>query len=625
MTEAKSDTFAPFSSDRPIVDLADALEQGSLTAISSCVAALVGSGDRTRMEAAVRALEKHLFFCKDYYLTCYLFQLYDRLGDETMARFYLQYCYEDLISQRKYPGLLEKYLNLKPGRIEGNYYEHDGEFDYTFENETKTYEVHSFSNEIGFNATLLKTPYGSLVFDCGAKFKGNYHAVIDWEDFRSFLGVYGVGARDVAAVMISHAHLDHYGSISSLIGAGIPQDRFYADPDTVAIIKNATGDPFTGWIRPISDFSFPEEKIRIRAYPNGHIPGSRLFVIRFDCVTVIYTGDFCLHDQHTVEGLNLDLLKRDAFIASGVSCLITESTCGRKVSGILSYAQAEKALKTIAARLLEEGYKIFLPVFAIGRSQELTMMMDGVHRILINEHSIRLTRLYEKLLHRKIVRPGIRYSTDGAEKAENFAFNDIVIVSAGMLTKNNLFAQYFDELRRLRQPVAIIRTGYSDSSEEAYGYSLFQGWKRNGGLLFDVPLSSHAGYDDLFVLMSSLQAENVVAVHGAGIIHNHGADKHGASARGPMRITDSDTRLTWKLAVVKGERALSSGRSLEESELFRSAFKHLIHCLKRSGEGEPILDILLSYDSIDELFSFLKSVYENKFSVKTAWTDTENP
>ena len=204
-------------------------------------------------------------------------------------------------------------------------------------------------------------------------------------------------------------------------------------------------------------------------------------------------------------------------------------------------------------------------------------------------------------------------------------FNDIIIASSGMISENSTSAKYIEELFDSKQRVAIIRTGYLDSSEESYGYSILQGWKKQGGLLFDVSLSAHASYDELFSLINTLAPSNVIAIHGSGITHtewdetendtepgyceNNSFDED-TSTNDCFIITDPLVLNRWKNAVKIGASIISSGKPLESSTSFQTAFKLLIKSLKSSVNNESILQKMNECDSIDTLFAFLKSVLE---------------
>lgn len=564
------------------------------------------------LKGAISILEELFFSNGEYYLTKYLFLLYDKLRCEHMARFYLSICYREISSQSEYDSDVNRYLSIVPKSISADYFVYNGDFTYVYEGREKKYGVHSFSNSIGYNLTLLITPYGSVILDCGAKCSGGERGYISREDVRSFLTAYGVKVSDIVGVLISHGHLDHWGSISTLVGIGIPITRFYVDERTKAIIKDSSGDIHIDGVRPVSFFFAPNQKIRVHSYDNGHILGSQLFVIRFDDKTVVYTGDFCTHDQQTVGGLDINGLLRDEFVSRGVDCLITESTRGNEVEEILPYQDAEAVLTELIDRLVGLGYKIFLPALAVGRSQELTMLLRRKHRLLIDGHSVKLTQTYERLLDRVIADRNVKYSDDSEDKADNFDFNDIVVANSGIISDKSVAMDYISEIFDSRHRVAVIRTGHNGSNEEIYGDGIYRKWKKQGGLLLDVPLSAHADYCELFELINALCPHNIVAIHGSGITHvtDEVAKDDSNIARflsgEDLEINDHVILSCWKnLIFTVRER----GVALDSPE-FTDAFKYLVGSIKKSARYRFLLALMWRFEELDELWRFLSETWE---------------
>ena len=87
----------------------------------------------------------------------------------------------------------------------------------------KEYKIVSYSKTpiIGKNLTLLKTEYGVIVFDCGAAVSSTGVEPILSNEIIDFLHDNTIDIDEIKAVIISHAHLDHYGSIMQFVEAGI--------------------------------------------------------------------------------------------------------------------------------------------------------------------------------------------------------------------------------------------------------------------------------------------------------------------------------------------------------------------------------------------------------------------
>lgn len=592
-----------------IEELKQALLYGKAQDIAQFMQKALSTPEKKTIHSQIiELLEQYLFENNAYYLAKYLFLLYDKIEISYMARFYLQYCYEELLLQSSYIPIVNKYLSTAPNKMNANYAMHDKEYSYIFNGEEKKYCVHSFSNEIGYNLTLLKTPYGSIILDCGARCINQAHSTIKKEDLLAFLGVYKVSVSDIVGVIISHAHLDHYGSISTLLDVGISPARIYTDFRTKEIINDLSEERTLDSARPIQLFFVPGQKIQISTYDNGHILGSQLIVIHFDDKTVVYTGDFCLHNQKMIEGLNLAKLMEDIYIKNGVDCLITESTYGRKISNILPYDEAQKSLVSLTDKLISNGIKVFMLSSAVGRSQELVLALREKHRILIDGLSIKLTNTFERILNMEIADSNVKYSTCTDSKIDNFDFNDIIIVSSGMISQGSTSAQYIKELFDSRESVAIIRTGYMDNNEESYGYGILQSWKRHGGLLFDVSISNHASYEEIFALINALNPKNVVSIHGSGITNKTDPIIKSIDDK-TIVINDIDNPVIinrWKNVVKTGIDAISEGRILDNSVAFQNAFKFFVKSIKDDKSNHHLLIRMNTFDTLSDLFDFLK-------------------
>lgn len=503
--------------------ISNKFNSGDLVAIKKFLDCVLNAElSKENLQAAIIAIENEYLVKNLDFLPRYLFVLYDKLNDNDLASFYLEHCkYDDEVKTNEiYQKRISKYSLHDIVTLESNYYQNNFERTYTFESASKTYSVCSFSNEIGQNMTLIKTPYGALIFDCGAKCQGSITKVITDDDLKGFLLVNEVAVEDIRGVFISHAHLDHYGSITSLLNIGIKPSKIFINNLTKQMIEGAAKDMISlKETRLLSVFFVPNNRIKVDAFYNGHILGSEGFIIHFDNVNIVYTGDYCLHDQRTVDGLNPDtILSNKEIKADGIDCLITESTYGYNQS-YLHHNSAEKVLAYFIERLVSLGYKVFLPAFAIGRAQEIALILNQKNSILIDGIAVSISRLYEQLAPISIFNENTRYSVNTDDKISNFNCNNIIIASSGMLTQNSTSSNYVEQFLSSNSKVVIVKTGYMDNSEESYGKSLLEQWKRQGRILLDVSLSAHAGYDEIIELIDKLQPKNIVSIHGQGIAH----------------------------------------------------------------------------------------------------------
>jgi cleavage and polyadenylation specificity factor subunit 3 len=107
--------------------------------------------------------------------------------------------------------------------------------------------------------------------------------------------------------------------------------------------------------------------IRITPYPAGHVLGAAMFLIEIAGLKIFFTGDYSReNDRHLVS----------AEVPKGVKIdvLITESTYG--IASHIPRIEREHALMNSITGILNRGGRVLMPVFALGRAQELLLILD---------------------------------------------------------------------------------------------------------------------------------------------------------------------------------------------------------------------------------------------------------
>lgn len=107
--------------------------------------------------------------------------------------------------------------------------------------------------------------------------------------------------------------------------------------------------------------------IRITPYPAGHVLGAAMFLVEIAGLNILFTGDYSReHDRHLIP----------ASVPRGVKVdvLITESTFG--VASHVPRVERETALMKSLTGVLNRGGRVLMPVFAIGRAQELLLILE---------------------------------------------------------------------------------------------------------------------------------------------------------------------------------------------------------------------------------------------------------
>jgi len=110
--------------------------------------------------------------------------------------------------------------------------------------------------------------------------------------------------------------------------------------------------------------------VRVTPYPAGHVLGGAMFLINIAGLNVFFTGDYSREqDRHLVAAEVPDTSK-----VGKIDVLITESTFG--ISSAPPRAEREAALLKAVSNILNRGGKVLMPVFALGRAQELLLILE---------------------------------------------------------------------------------------------------------------------------------------------------------------------------------------------------------------------------------------------------------
>ena len=123
----------------------------------------------------------------------------------------------------------------------------------------------------------------------------------------------------LAAVLLTHAHLDHYASLTDSLRDGAP---VYAAEPTARVLENVltegeknyeigTSGSVVDALEPIDGWETVVSGVTVAPVPAGHAPGAAGFVVRFEDGTrtndVLFTGDFTTHPVAGYVGLQTDL------------------------------------------------------------------------------------------------------------------------------------------------------------------------------------------------------------------------------------------------------------------------------------------------------------------------------
>ena len=244
--------------------------------------------------------------------------------------------------------------------------------------------------EVGRSATLLMTRESKILIDCGV--------AVSAEDGGStpYFSAPELQPMDsIDAVVITHAHLDHMGLVPVLFKYGYDGPIYCTAPtrDMASLlqldyIKVAVGEakkpPYESeHIRAAVLHTIPlkygettdiSPDVRLTFQNAGHILGSSIahFHVGDGLYNIAFTGDMKF-EKSWLFNAAVNKFPR-------LETLVMESTYGGYHDMQPSRQDASNQLKEVVRAALSRGGKILIPVFAVGRSQELMLVLEDMMR-----------------------------------------------------------------------------------------------------------------------------------------------------------------------------------------------------------------------------------------------------
>jgi putative mRNA 3-end processing factor len=385
----------------------------------------------------------------------------------------------------------------------------------------------------------------------GAKEVGRSGFVFEFDDGKKYLFDYGIkidgrkqeyplDSPEVDAILLSHAHLDHTGyipyyyktkSAKLLCTKPTYEISWILWEDYLKVcVKNEVEPKYTienveeaasSYIPTKYGETINLDGSEITYIDAGHIPGSSMIKVERKGKKVLYSGDVKLKDTELVKGADL----------SDVDCdiMIIETTYGDRNHPDRKKIE-EQFIETIRETLDNKGF-VVIPVFAVGRSQEIAMVLykyrhkinadiylDGMSRtvsrvILRYKNYIRDYNLLKKSLENT-------YWVRRHEERKAILKGDpcIILSTAGMLQGGPII-YYLTQLYN-DEKSSIIFTGYQ--AEDTPGRRVLEEQILEVGeneypvkmKIYQYDFSAHGGQEDLLKLVKLANPEKVVLVHG---------------------------------------------------------------------------------------------------------------
>jgi Cft2 family RNA processing exonuclease len=248
---------------------------------------------------------------------------------------------------------------------------------------------------IGANSLFIQLGDLRILVDCGLHPKrvGRRAA----PDFSLLRGL----ALDL--VLVTHCHLDHIGSLPLIMrehpeapvlmttssrmlvermlhnsssvmtrqreSENIPEYPLFTHDEVERCARRMTGLPFGQAKR----FRGNRDEVEVIFHPAGHVAGAAAIELRHKHRAIFFTGDVLFDDQRTLKGAS--------FPAGHFDTLVMETTRGdtERPAGKDRASEIARLIGSINATI-ERGGSFLMPVFALGRMQELLSVMHDARK-----------------------------------------------------------------------------------------------------------------------------------------------------------------------------------------------------------------------------------------------------
>ncbi len=241
--------------------------------------------------------------------------------------------------------------------------------------------------EVGRSCLLVQTPHSKVLIDCGVN-----TATSDSTKAYPYLNMAGFSLKDIDAVVISHGHMDHMGFLPYLFAYGYDGPVYCTPPtrdfmillqqDYLNLCKKVFNvkPPYTKKeiykeLRNVITVDYEEvvditPEMKMTLYNAGHILGSASVHLHIGegAHNLVYTGDMKFGFTRLFDPANTRFPRLET--------LFIESTYGGRNDMSLNRFESEKRLMSIIRQTVANRGKVLIPVFAVGRSQEIMLVLE---------------------------------------------------------------------------------------------------------------------------------------------------------------------------------------------------------------------------------------------------------
>ncbi|XP_071116237.1 integrator complex subunit 11-like [Haliotis cracherodii] len=240
--------------------------------------------------------------------------------------------------------------------------------------------------DVGRSCILLTIGGKNIMLDCGMHM--GYNDERRFPDF-SYITRTEKLTEHLDCVIISHFHLDHCGALpfmSEMVGYDGPIYMTHPtkaicpilleDFRKIAVERKGeqnffTSDMIKSCMKKVVAVNLHQtiqvdDELEIKAYYAGHVLGAAMFHMKVGQQSVVYTGDYNMTPDRHLGAAWIDKCRPDL--------LISESTYATTIRD--SKRCRERDFLKKVHDCVEKGGKVLIPVFALGRAQELCILLE---------------------------------------------------------------------------------------------------------------------------------------------------------------------------------------------------------------------------------------------------------